>query len=84
MFGKKKIREKEAEIASLQTALNKAKEKNNLLEKNLRIMWKETPPLVKMFKEFREFYFKKFPGAPMVMPTNIFLDFIREYKEKKK
>ena len=84
LIRKKTLEQKEQEIRNLMQKLLEAKEKNNRLETNLKEMWSENPPLVKMFKEFRNFYHTKFPSGYQLLPTQIFKDFMREYNKSNK
>ena len=86
MFGRKIVTEKEWK--NLNQAMLEVKEKNNQLrerndqlEANLRLMWKDKNcNTTKMFREFQTWLAGKiqFP-----MPTMVFKDFIRQYKVKK-
>lgn len=77
---KKRVDELEEQITHLTRRNIEMEAKNRTLEKNLEEMWDNNPPVVKILKDFREFYFRKFPGAPQIFPTKIFRDFIREKK----
>jgi len=87
---------KESEWKSLNQAMLEAKEQNNqlrernqILEANLRLMWKdESCNPVKIFKEFQLWLMGDpnkgiKPKLQFPMPTFVFKDFIRQYKVKK-
>lgn len=92
MFGRKIVKENEwknlnQSLIEAKTLNNQLMEKNQRLEMNLKLMWKDNKcDTTKLFKAFQEWLIgdpeKGIKGKlPFPCPTFVFKDFIRDYKK---